>query len=283
MKILKLLLPLVALTLCAASCSNGNTAPQENTLTVMSFNIRSGVARDKENDWAIRAKATPEMLHTLKPDIFGVQEAYDFQIFYIEHFCPEYKSYGVGREPKGKGEHMSIFYNSEVLEMLEHGTYWLSETPDEPSFGWDAACIRTATWALMKDLRNGRQFFFVNTHLDHKGEEARKNGLALVVDKIAAMNPDNLPMVLTGDLNADPGDPCLEGIESIMKNARTYAGSSDERISFQGFGKEQPSRIIDYIYYSGFSSCPDFKVVTDIFAGVPYISDHYPVKAVLVY
>lgn len=284
MKTLKHLLPLAAMTLAlfvAAACGN-DSARQKDTLTVMSYNIRAGVARDWENGWAIRAKATPEMLKTVKPDIFGVQEAYDFQIYYIEHFCPEYKSYGIGREPKGKGEHMSIFYNTEVLEMLDHGTYWLSETPDEPSKGWDAACIRTATWALMKDLRNDRQFFFVNTHLDHKGAEARKNGLALVVDKIAAMNPDGLPMVLTGDLNVEPGDPCLDDIEKLMSNARTYAESSDDRVSFQGFGKDNSS-IIDYIYYSGFSSCSDFKVVAETFADVPYISDHYPVKAVLVY
>lgn len=284
MKTLKHLLPIAAmiLTLCAAAACGNDTTLRNDTLTVMSYNIRTGVARDRENDWAIRAKATPEMLKTVKPDIFGVQEAYDFQIYYIEHFCPEYKSYGIGREPKGKGEHMSIFYNTEVLEMLDQGTYWLSETPDEPSLGWDAACIRTATWALMRDLRNDRKFFFVNTHLDHIGSEARKNGLALVVERIGAMNPDGYPMVLTGDLNADPDDPCLNDIEKLMNNARTHAESSDDRISFQGFGKDTP-RTIDYIYYSGFSSCPEFKVVTETFADVPYISDHYPVKAVLVY
>lgn len=280
---LKHILPFVALalTIFAASCSN-DAAEQKDTLTVMSYNIRNGVARDWENGWAIRAKATPEMLKTIKPDIFGIQEAYDFQIFYIEHFCPQYKSYGIGREPNGKGEYMSIFYNSEVLEMQEHGTYWLSETPDEPSKGWDAACIRTATWALMKDLRNDRKFFFVNTHLDHKGPEARKNGLAMIVERIGTMNPDGYPMVLTGDLNAEPSDPCLEDIGKIMSNARTNAVSSDDRGSYQGFGKEDPI-IIDYIYYSGFSSCPDFKVVAESFADIPYISDHYPVKAVLKY
>ena len=267
------------MSLCTLACKSEQAAPQD-TLTVMSYNIRCGTARDMENDWAIRAEATPAMLQTVKPDIFGVQEALDFQIFYIEHFCPEYKSYGIGREPNGKGEHMSIFYNSEVLEMLDHGTYWLSDTPDVPSKGWDAECIRTATWALMKDLRNGKQFFFVNTHLDHKGVEARRNGLALVVDKIAAMNPTGWPMVLTGDLNSDPDDPCLGGIEEMMTNARTHAGSTDARITFNGFAKEE-ERIIDYIYYSGFSACPKFEVVTDTFAGKPYISDHYPIKAVL--
>ena len=267
------------MSLCTVSCKSEQAAPAD-TLTVMSYNIRCGTARDMENDWAIRAEATPAMIEAVKPDIFGVQEAYDFQIFYIEHFCPEYKSYGIGREPNGKGENMSIFYNTEVLEMLDHGTYWLSPTPDEPSLGWDAACIRTATWALMKDLRNGRHFFFVNTHLDHKGVEARKRGLALVVDKIAAMNPDGWPMILTGDLNSEPDDPCLGGIEEMMTNARTHAQSTDCRITYNGFGKEK-EQTIDYIYYSGFSSCPVFEVITDTFAGKPYVSDHYPIKAEL--
>ena len=252
-----------------------------DSLTVISFNIRNGKAKDGDNDWNHRCPATKAMLETLRPDIFGVQEAYDYQVTYITENCPDYASFGVGRDDGvSQGEHMSIFYNKQVMEMIQGGTYWLSETPDVPSYGWDAVCRRTATWALLRDLRNGREFFFVNTHLDHKGWEARRRGLALIVEKIAAMNPDNKPMILTGDFNVTPDNDCLAELNTMMSSAREKATVSDTRVSYQGFGKSEGS-IIDYIYYSGFSTCPLFRVVTETYADIPYISDHYPVEAIL--
>ena len=255
----------------------------EASLDVMSYNIRLGVADDGDNSWDIRKIATPAMLQANAPDIFGVQEAYDFQVAYIAEQCPQYVPLGVGREDGvAKGEHMSIFYNKEKIDVVEWGTYWLSETPDVPSKGWDAACYRTATWALLKLKDSGKQFYYVNTHLDHKGVEARAKGLALIADKIAAMNPKGYPMVLTGDFNVCPDNPGLEGINAQMKDARVTAENSDDRGSFNGWGQSE-GKVIDYIYYAGFAKCTDFKVVTDTYENIPYISDHYPVKAHLVF
>lgn len=169
--------------------------------------------------------------------------------------------------------------------MLEWGTYWLSETPDVPSYGWDAACRRTATWTLMKDKRNGKKFFFVNTHLDHKGVEARKKGLQLVVDKIAAMNPDGYPMVLTGDFNVTPDDECLVELDKQMESARKIAKVTDNYTTYNGWGRNAPEKeyVIDYIYVSGFSAVPEFRTDIQPYAGVQFISDHYPIISVLKY
>ena len=169
-------------------------------LKVMSYNIRMGIAKDGTNSWEFRHPATIEMLKDQQPDIFGVQEAFEFQIKFIEEYCRNYKSVGVGRDDgKKKGEYMSIFWNKKRVKLIKWGTFWLSETPDTPSKGWDAHCMRTATWALMKDKKTGRKFYYVNTHLDHKGKEAQKNGLKLIVDRIESINPQGYPMVLTGD------------------------------------------------------------------------------------
>jgi hypothetical protein len=133
----------------------------EVSLDVMSYNIRLGVADDGDNSWDIRKIATPAMLQANAPDIFGVQEAYDFQVAYIAEQCPQYVPLGVGREDGvAKGEHMSIFYYKEKIDVVEWGTYWLSETPDVPSKGWDAACYSTATWALLKLKDSGKQFYY---------------------------------------------------------------------------------------------------------------------------
>ena len=287
----KTILTLAALLMLAA-CS----APE---LRVMSYNIRLGVAKDGDNAWDLRKPATPAMLRDIHPVVFGVQEAYDFQIAYILEECPDYKAVGVGREDGiSKGEHMSVFYDSKRIELLDWGTYWLSETPDEPSYGWDAACKRTATWALLRDKAGKKDFYFVNTHLDHKGVQARKNGLALIYDKIQAMNPKGLPMVLTGDFNILPDDEGLVDISKLMCSARFTAEDADTIGSFNGFARNEYSDAdpsmskeevlktlwpIDYIYYSGFERCKTFKVVTKTYEEKPFISDHYPIYADLMF
>ncbi len=275
------LILLAALTVLPQIVS-GKKVSGPDTLSVISFNIRMGEGKDGTNSWQYRCPATIYMLRDKQPDIFGLQEAYDYQVLFIQENMRDYKNVGVGREDgKHKGEHMSIFYNKKKVSLLKWGTFWLSDTPGKPSKGWDAACIRTATWALMKDKRSGRKFYYVNTHLDHVGKEAQKNGLALIVEKIKEMNPDNLPMVLTGDFNVVSSDPVLSDLNRIMKNARVSAERTDNLNSFNGWGKS--SSIIDYIYYSGFASCPKFETIQKKYGDFPFISDHYPIKAVLIF
>lgn len=276
---------LFALTLALVapmSFSKAKGEPKE--LKVMSYNIRLGVANDGTNSWQFRAPATPAMLEAQKPDVFGVQEAHDFQIAFMEEFCRNYKSVGVGRENgKKEGEHMSIFWNKKTVSLLKWGTFWLSETPEEPSMGWDAACKRTATWALMKDKKTGRKFYFVNTHLDHVGKQAQKNGLKLIVDRIATINPQGYPMVLTGDFNIRPDNPALADLDKIMQSARKIAPKTDNRNTFNGWSVKKTAEVIDYIYVSGFSACKEYRTVTEKYLERPFVSDHYPIVARLVF
>ena len=256
-------------------------AQESEGLKVMSYNIRLGSAQDGTNSWALRYTATGKMLEDQKPDVFGVQEALEYQVRYIEEMCG-YESVGVGRENgKKEGEHMSIFWNKKTVSMLKWGTFWLSDTPEKPSKGWDAECFRTATWALMKDKKTGKKFYFVNTHLDHKGTEAQKNGLKLIVDRIAEINPDGLPMILTGDFNIEPKNPALKDLDARMQSARNIAEKTDDHATYNGWGKS--STMIDYIYVSGFSSCPEYQTVTKRYEDRKFISDHYPIFARLIF
>ncbi len=250
-------------------------------LKVMSYNIRMGTANDGTNSWSLRFMATKEMLDDQKPDVFGVQEAFDFQVNFIEEMCG-YESVGVGREDgKKDGEHMSIFWNKKTVKLLKWGTFWLSETPEKPSMGWDAQCKRTATWALMQCKKTGKKFYFVNTHLDHRGAEAQKNGLKLVVDRIDDINPKGYPMVLTGDFNIKPDNAALVELDARMQSARKVAEKTDNQGTFNGWGKR--SDVIDYIYISGFSACPEFQVVTKKYNDRKFVSDHYPIVARLIF
>lgn len=250
-------------------------------ITVMSYNIRMGKADDGTNSWQYRYPASAMMLDDQKPDVFGVQEAFDYQVKYLTDYPGYYKSVGVGRDDgKAAGEFMSIFYNKKTVKLLKWGTFWLSETPDKPSKGWDAACKRTATWALLKDKSSGKKFYFVNTHLDHKGWEARKKGLALIVDRIDSINPEGLPMVLTGDFNMEADRPEFEDLNKRMQNAREVSLVTDHHNTFNGWGKNNKA-IIDYIYIKGWSRSISYETVTKPYMERKFISDHYPIKAVL--
>ncbi|MCF0176068.1 MAG: endonuclease/exonuclease/phosphatase family protein [Bacteroidales bacterium] len=250
-------------------------------LKVISFNIRMGEAEDGTNSWKYRYGATYEMIKDQMPDIMGLQEAYVYQVKFIqENFKKQYGSLGVGREDgKHEGEHMEIFYNKNTIAFKKGGTFWLSETPEKPSLGWDGACLRTATWALLKDKRSGNEFFYVNTHLDHVGQVAREQGLALILEKIAKINPKGLPLVLTGDFNLDAGDPALNCLKGKMLSAREIAATTDKGSTFNGWGHS--SGAIDHIYETGFSSCSDFSVIRKKYADRTFISDHWPVCALL--
>ena len=253
-------------------------------LKVMSYNVRFGTADDGENSWQFRCPATIAMLDNQKPDIFGVQEALSFQLKYITANCKQYKCVGVGREDgKAEGEFMSIFWNKKRIKLLKWGTFWLSETPEVPSMGWDAHCKRTATWALMKDKRSGKKFYYVNTHLDHRGVEAQKKGLKLIVDRIDEINPEGYPMVLTGDFNVTPDNTVLSELDLVMDSARKVAKKTDNCLTFNGWGKTTRERIIDYIYIKGFSACKEYQTVVEKYSGCEYVSDHYPIVATLLF
>ena len=268
--------------MCLSTFASPAKTPSSDEVKVISYNIRFANKKDGANIWQNRAKASPAMIKDYDPDVFGVQEALAVQLEYLDGKLPQYSFVGVGREDgKKKGETMAIFYNTRKVRLLDWGTYWLSETPDKPSRGWDADCKRTATWTLMEMKDSGRKFFYVNTHLDHRGDIAQQKGLELIVERIAAMNPEGLPMILTGDFNVTPGDPVLGGLNAKMLDARKTALKTDSRATFNAWGKS--ASIIDYIYYSGFTECAEYETIVRQYKGVLYISDHYPIVSRLMF
>lgn len=267
---------LLPLTLSAAEKEDSDG------LKVMSYNIRVATSRDGTNSWEFRYVATAEMFKDQAPDVMGLQEALESQVRFIEENFRNYKSVGVGRDDgKKKGEFMSILWNKKKVSLMKWGTFWLSETPDKPSKGWDAECFRTATWALMKDKKTKSRFYVVNTHLDHVGKEARRNGLKLIMDRIAEMNESGFPVVLMGDFNMLPADPAMKTVDEKMKSARNTARKTDNTGTFNNWGKD--SRILDYIYYSGFGECIEYQTVTEKYADRKFVSDHFPVFARLIF
>lgn len=251
-------------------------------LIIMSYNIRNGESKDGTNSWDYRYPASAMMLDDTKPDVVGLQEALNSQLLYLTTVLDKtYKAVGVGREDgKKAGEMTAIMYNYKTLSLVKSGTFWLSETPDKPSIGWDASCHRTATWAIFKDKASGNKFFCINTHIDRTGTEAQKKGIRLLVDMILELNPENLPTVITGDFNLEAGAEALAPVKSLYLNSRESAVISDDHISYNGWGKIKET--VDYVWYRGFT-CTKFETFTKAYDKRTFISDHFPVKATLLF
>ena len=267
---------LFALALCVAvSCS---TEQAKEPIKVISYNIRCGVnpGQDGENNWEYRKQASINMINDEKPTIFGLQEALPPHLEYLKEQLPQYASYGIARDDgKTEGEYMTIYYLKDEVELLDCGTFWLSETPETPSMGWDAVCKRTCTWAKMRMKRSGKEFAYLNTHLDHVGKVAQREGLALMMKRASEIVPDGMPVFVTADFNCVTSDPIFEPIKAVMKDARETAPQTDRRATFNGW-KPNATAVIDHIFYRG-AEPKSFRVLCDKNYGAPYISDHYPV------
>src|SRR5690606_5842166 len=166
-----------------------------------------------------------------------VQEALARQLEDLDKLLIEYDRIGVGREDgKAGGEFSPIFYKKDRLELLDHDTFWLSETPEKPSKGWDAALNRICTWGKFRDRLSGEEFFHFNLHMDHMGQEARKNSSLLIVEKIREIAGD-APVILSGDFNFDQTHPNYQlivksGVVEDTDRKSTRLNSSHVKISY---------------------------------------------------
>lgn len=178
-------------------------------LFVATYNIRNaGPNGDAErgNGWDVRKHAICSQIAFEQPAVFGAQEVLVGQLHDMLGLLPEYASIGVGRDDgKEAGEYAAIFYKKDQLELLDEGHFWLSETPERPSLGWDAACIRICTWGKFRDKATGLQFCFFTLHTDHVGVVARREAAKLIVARVGEI-AKGLPAIVTGDFNVDQTD-----------------------------------------------------------------------------
>ena len=265
-------------TLCPMIPVQAVSAP--GSFKLISFNIRTAWGRDGDNSWRNRRSATVEMLRREAPDVLGVQEALQEQLYYLDSECPQYARVGEDRDGGAEGgETMAVFYLRERFDLLASGTFWLSQTPEQVSRGWDAACNRTVTWVELQERSSGKRFFYFNTHLDHQGKQAREESVKLIVSKIREIAGSRAAVILGGDLNAPADSPVFRPIVRWMKPARDKAAESDSKGTFNGFGTAPDTIILDHLFFRGGIHCRRFATLDGNY-GAPYISDHYPIAMV---
>lgn len=241
-------------------------------MKVMSFNLCCW--GDNELSVSNRAPRVKETILKYAPDLIGVQEATPWWMSYLKENLSEYNSVGVGREEDGLGESSAIFFKKSIFDLKSAETFWLSETPDVVSCGWDAAFNRVCTIANLIRLEDGKEFYYYNTHLDHIGSEAQVNGIKLINESIR--KHQGYPVIFTGDFNVTPDSKAYA--EVFLKDAREVSEYMSNKGTFHAYGELPVEEvcIIDYCFVSEDIAVKDYKVITDKVDN-QYISDHYPV------
>ncbi len=256
-----------------------NSFSQE--LALMTYNIRLDVASDGENAWTNRKEALVSQLKFYEPAIFGIQEGLPNQVTFINNELINYNFIGEGRDGGEMGEYSALFFNNSIVEVIQSGTFWLSETPNNVSKGWDAAFPRVCTYGLFKEKATGIHFFVFNTHLDHIGKIAREKSLALILEKMETLNVDKLPIILMGDFNLEPNSEAISFLKNVMNDTYEMAieppyGPSG---TFNAFNFESYTTTrIDYIFVSNSQEIEVQKyAVLNNSYHLKYPSDHFPV------
>lgn len=262
----------------------------QNSLQVMTFNIRLNTSSDSLNAWPHRKDKVASQILFHKIELLGVQEALHDQMQDLQQRLPQYKYVGGGRDDgKTKGEYSAIFYDTTRLQLLSSSMFWLSETSTVAgSKGWDAAITRIVTWAKFKDKRTKKIFFAFNTHFDHIGKIARRESAKLVLQKVKEI-AGSTPAIITGDFNAEPADEPIQVI--VDKNNPLHLTDSKEISktapygptgTFNGFrSKEINDGPIDYIFLKGNWRVLTHATISQTWMG-RFASDHFAVVSELI-
>lgn len=254
----------------------------DGTVRVMTFNVRCTGLENLPRK--AREYAVAETIRKGMPDSFGVQEATSTWMKYLnEEIGDKYAYVGVGRSNgKTSGEYSAVFYLKDKYELVDSDTFWISETPEKPSKGWDAQIKRICTWAVLEDKETGEKYVHVNSHFDHKGEEARKNSVVMILDKVKEYA--DLPVVFTADMNIVEGTEHYNSMVSdgALRDTKYVAEDTMDYLTFHNLNPAaNEGRILDYVMINDKFDAKVYKVVT---AGVDgrFVSDHYPVYADLI-
>ncbi len=281
--LLRTLLSLVIAGLLAAPLA------AQDTLRIMSFNIRYGTANDGDNHWDKRKENVATTISEFNPDLLGTQETLQFQADFIHDQVEGYTYFGRSRM-KTPNEHCGIFYRTERFTWLAGGHFWLSESPEVPeSKSWDSSLPRMASWVLLHDNQNDRSptILFVNTHFDHRGAEARLQSSRVIRQRIEQLRKiaDNPLVVVTGDFNTADDSPPYEAFlgdnAQLVDTYRTrHAARDPGEGTFNGFEGKIDGPRIDWILADPRWECLSADIERRQFDS-RYPSDHFPVSAVL--
>lgn len=268
-------------TLLGRSAQNAMTL-QKQDVVIMSFNVPyfSDSESNEIKRWNYRKAAIVSLIKEKKPMVLGMQEfRKDPQLDYLDsQISDEYARIGVGRDDGANGGDFSvIYYRKDALEVIKSGDFWMSTTPNVPSFGWGAAHRRLTTWGHFRLKSNGKEILLYNTHLAHDVQKAKEESIKMMADSIAGRLTDKVKTVIvTGDFNENTTNVIFKPFHNLVWSTRDEAALTDKGGTVNGWAAGRTTEIIDHVFYR---NCfpKSFAVITNSYDGVALMSDHYPV------
>ena len=253
---------------------------QQAEVKLMSCNLRCLTPLDLgKKSWFYRAELISADIAAQAPDVIGFQEATRWQYDYLCSTFPQYDSVIEYRDESVIAEGCPVFYRKDRFELVDKGSFWLSETPEQMSKDWGAACYRICSYVILSAKDSGKELVVFNTHLDHVSDEARIKGIQVVLDYIEAFG--SLPSVIMGDLNAEEGSLTYEAVTENFLDGRYAAEKSCDSYTYQNWGNMEKSVRIDYFMLSKSGlRAEEYSVLTHTHEGV-YASDHCPIVLTL--
>lgn len=261
----------------------GFTAKEEASIRVMSFNIRCAGIYSNDS-WEDRIDIVTQTMLDSDADSIGIQEGTPEWMATLKSTVGEEYAYvGVGREDGvNAGEYSAIFYLKDKYTVVDSGTFWLSETPDVPSIGWDADTYRICTWAILENIETGEKYVHLNSHFDTTYGTAKAESVNMIVEK--AKEFADLPVVFTADMNAEEGGKHYEQMVSsgVLRDTKYVAPNSMNYLTYHDTKPQMHGNdIIDYVMINSSFDALVYRVVTKGIDG-KYVSDHFPVYADIV-
>ncbi|OUV51353.1 MAG: hypothetical protein CBC76_00050 [Flavobacteriaceae bacterium TMED116] len=250
---------------------------------VVSYNIRYKSSNEDINSWDNRKYYVSKFLLNESPDFIGLQEVTNSQLQDLLKSLVNYSYIGVGRDDGiDKGEFSPVFFNKKKFKVLFQDTFWLSDTPEKVSIGWDASMERICTYGLFEEIFSKKRIWFFNTHFDHIGNVARKKSMDLIIQKINKVNSEDIPLIITGDFNLEDDNFSIKKIQKQFTDVLFGIKKSDKLYStFNNFNSRVISgKRIDYIFIKNLKNIKSTHVHLKT-SSKNWASDHHPVLSEL--
>ena len=247
---------------------------------LVSSNVRCWSPTDfGKRSWFYRANLLMRNIDAIKnADVIGFQEVTRLHYAYLKDCLPQYDSVITYRDESLLAEGTPVFYHTGKFKLKDKGSFWLSETPDVMSRGWDAAFNRVCCYVILREKATGKELVVFNVHLDHRGSQARVNSIKLILEKIEAFGGQ--PCVIMGDLNCGEKSDTYKTATALFDDAKYLAPvSRGPGATYHNWGAAMDHENLDYFLISKTGISPqEYKIESAAFGPDLYPSDHFPIS-----
>lgn len=246
-----------------------------NKLSILDYNVRcadDGAGKLVDE----RAPRLQKLANQLNPDLMGFQEVTPKWRGLLEGYFSKDYDY-VYKERNPGGECTPIFWKKDKFQKMDEGYFWLSETPDTESKGWNASYYRICSWVRLKVKATGSEFLYFNSHWDG-GDVVHIGSAQLTLSRARKEGAfTKYAMFLTADFNMTPwGKGYQTLVESGELSDVNYDLENIQDGTVNGYNESGTSggRIIDMCFYSPGKAVPvSYRILNEKIDG-GYISDH---------